>query len=63
MGSNPTVTARKPPVYRGFFLAQAAREKELRRNGSETAVIEPVDRTVVLTTVERIYALKTAESR
>ena len=35
-GFNPTVTAIKPPVYRGFFWCSGRGEKEVRKNDGET---------------------------
>ena len=63
MGSNPTVTAIKPPVYRGFFWASGRREKELRMNDGEPGPIELVGRIIASPTVEPIYAPIPAETR
>jgi len=60
VGSNPTVTAIKPPVYRGFFWRWGLGEKELRKNRGGTALVELVGDPALSTTVELFFTPRSA---
>ena len=60
VGSNPTVTAIKPPVYRAFFWCLGRGEKELRKNDGETESVERFGGPALSTTVELFFTPRSA---